>query len=78
MDKSTFIKDQRETVLSAIQRVHPSFAPVYTPPQLGYSNKLLDFMNENIQSIELKPNELVSVKRFFFFEILATLIFTRS
>lgn len=59
MDKSIFIRDQREHVLRAIRRVQPSFKPKYTPPDLCYSNKLLDALNENIHDIEMKPEELV-------------------
>lgn len=61
MDKSTFIRDQRTFVLKAIRNVQPSFSPVYTPPQLGYTNKLLDSLNEGIHGIEVTPSELVNV-----------------
>lgn len=61
MDKSTFIKDQRTYVLDAIRRIQPSFVPVYTPPQLEYSNKLVETLNKNIHSIDKKPNEIVSI-----------------
>lgn len=61
MDKSKFIRDQREFVLCAIQRIQSSFEPEYTPPDLAYSNKLLDTLNENIYSIGVGPEELVSL-----------------
>lgn len=64
MDKSTFIKDQRIFVLGAIRRIQPDFTPVYTPPQLAYSNKLVESLNENIHSIDQTPSEIVS--NFFF------------
>lgn len=60
MDKSTFIQDQRKHVLKAIRQIHSDFKPVYTPPQLAYSNKLLDSLNGDIESIEIKPKELVN------------------
>lgn len=64
MDKSIFIRDQRQFVLRAIRRVEPSFSPVYTPPQLTYSNKMLESLNENVRSIEEKPYETVSTEHF--------------
>lgn len=60
MDKSKFIRDQREYVLCAIRRIQSSFEPIYTPPDLSYSNKLLETLNENIYSIDMGPEELVS------------------
>ncbi|XP_031628513.1 DNA-directed RNA polymerase, mitochondrial [Contarinia nasturtii] len=62
MDKSTFIKNQRTFVLQAMRRIHPSFVPVYSPPQLVYSNKLLDSLNEGIQSIEVPPTEMLKTE----------------
>lgn len=59
MDKSKFIRDQRATVLRAIQTVDASFKPQYTPPQLTYSNNLVDTLNENVHSIEVEPQQLV-------------------
>lgn len=64
MDKSKFIRDQRAIVLRAIRRVSLSFKPEYTPPQLSYSNELLESLNENILSIEVKPQQLVSLKTY--------------
>lgn len=59
MDKSTFIRDQRIFVLQAIHRVQPEFSPVYTPPQLGYTNALLDTLDKNVLPIEITPSEMV-------------------
>lgn len=64
MDKSTFINDQREMVLRAIKRKDSTFEPAYTPPDLNYSNKLLDSLNENLHSIDVGPEEFVSVSHF--------------
>lgn len=58
MDKSSFIQDQRESTLRAIRKVCNDFVPVYTPPQLGYTNKLLDSLNGDIQGIEIQPNDV--------------------
>ncbi|XP_059618016.1 DNA-directed RNA polymerase, mitochondrial [Phlebotomus argentipes] len=55
MDKSKFVSDQREIVLDTIHRLEPGFTPSYTPPELTYSNNLLNSLNENIQEIERKP-----------------------
>lgn len=46
MDRSKFIADQRTITLKAIQRIHPSFQPEYTCPELKYSNVLLNHLNE--------------------------------
>lgn len=59
MDKSTFIRDQRTFVLQAIHRIQPEFSPVYTPPQLGYTNALLDALNKYVSPIEMTPSEMV-------------------
>lgn len=64
MDKSKFIRDQREFVLCAIRRIQSNFIPKYTPPDLSYSNNLLETLNENIFSIDLSPEELVSFSYF--------------
>lgn len=69
MDKSKFIRDQREFVLCAIRRVHGSFTPVYTPPELAYSNKILDTLNENIYSIDIGPEELVSLASYYILHV---------
>lgn len=65
MDKSKFIRDQREFVLCAIQRIQSSFKPEYTPPDLAYSNNLLESLNENIYNIGVTPEELVSLMSYF-------------
>lgn len=59
MDRATFVRDQREFVLAAIRRVRPDFHAIYTPPQLHYSNKLVDAHNTNIQPITKTPIEMV-------------------
>lgn len=64
MDKSKFICDQREYVLCAIRRIQASFKPQYTPPDLAYSNKLLETLNANIYGIDVRPEELVSLSFF--------------
>ena len=51
VDNSVFLKDQRDVVLHAIRILEPTFEPIYTPPNINYSNKLLDKLNENV----LKP-----------------------
>lgn len=38
-------------MVKVIQRIDPEFQPVYTPPELKYKNRLLDSLNENIQSV---------------------------
>ena len=48
MDKSKFVADQRDIALDAIQRVHPDFKPLYSPPILEYNNPLLNNLNEKI------------------------------
>lgn len=42
LDKSKFVKDQRETVLEAIRTIDPFFEPVYTPSVLDYECPLLE------------------------------------
>lgn len=60
MDESLFVRDQREVVLNAIRRVDLSFQPVYTPPDLFYSNRLLESLNKNIRPIEIIDSATVS------------------
>lgn len=62
MDKSKFIRDQRDYVLCAIRRIQASFKPEYTPPELAYSNKLVETLNEHIYSIDMAPEEMVSLR----------------
>lgn len=57
IDKSIFVKDQREAVLRAIRMVIPDFEPVYTPPLLTYSNPLVNALNEHIRDISQKPTD---------------------
>lgn len=66
MDKSTFIRDQRQYVLQAIRRVHADFSPIYTPPALIYSNKMLKPLNEDVRSINETVFQIVSFIIFCF------------
>lgn len=59
IDNATFVRDQRENVIAAIRRIQSDFHPVYTPPQLHYSNKLLTAHNTGIQPIGKTPYEMV-------------------
>lgn len=69
MDKSKFMRDQREYVLCAIRRVQSSFTPKYTPPDLSYSNKLLETLNESFHSIDMGPEDLVSHTLLYIYKI---------
>lgn len=51
MDEAIFVRDQREATLKAIHEIEPTFEPVYTAPQLIYSNHLVDSLNSNIKPI---------------------------
>ena len=62
MDKSIFLKDQRTVVLHAIHMIVPTFAAVYTPPELGYSNKLLNPLNKNIKEITYETHKNLEKK----------------
>ncbi|CAO1371112.1 unnamed protein product [Diamesa hyperborea] len=62
MDKSIFLKDQRTVVLHAIHMIVPTFAAVYTPPELGYSNKLLNPLNQNIKEITYETHRNLETK----------------
>ncbi|KPI99844.1 DNA-directed RNA polymerase, mitochondrial [Papilio xuthus] len=42
LDKTKFVYDQREVVLTAIRRLQPDFEPSYTPPVLDYDCPLLE------------------------------------
>lgn len=57
MDRSKFVSDQREIVLDAIQSIEPNFKPQYTPPEVAYSNPLLDKLNENIRDFSTSNND---------------------
>uniref|UniRef100_A0A6M2DMP6 DNA-directed RNA polymerase n=1 Tax=Xenopsylla cheopis TaxID=163159 RepID=A0A6M2DMP6_XENCH len=52
VDKSKFTNDEREVVISAIQRLEPEFKPVYTPPILHYTGELVEYLNTNRPPIE--------------------------
>lgn len=54
-DKSIFLKDQRQVVLEAIHIVKPNFRPVYTPPDILYTNKIMTHLNENVKDISYNP-----------------------
>lgn len=55
MDKTKFVSDKREIVLSAIQTVFPEFHPKYTPPHFYYNNPLVDRLNEDVMPVEIQP-----------------------
>lgn len=57
IDKSVFLKDQREIVLRAIRMVEPEFKCTYTPPELLYNNEILNALNENVNDITFNPME---------------------
>lgn len=57
IDKSIFVKDQREAVLRAIRMVIPDFEPSYTAPVLTYANQLVNKLNENILEASSNPPE---------------------
>lgn len=62
VDKSMFLKDQRELVLHAIRLAVPDFEPVYTPPDLLYNNKILNPLNVNVQDISVNTMENLNVE----------------
>jgi DNA-directed RNA polymerase len=62
MNKSIFVKDQREMVLTAIRLVHPDFTPSYVPPKLTYNNELVNQLNENVKPISYDPIENIHEK----------------
>lgn len=67
MDKSIFVNDQRSNVLKAIRRIRRDFVPVYTPPQLTYSNDLLATLNDFIDPISKIPHKSVYLANFILF-----------
>ncbi|CAH0400996.1 unnamed protein product [Chilo suppressalis] len=42
LDKSKFLYDQREQVISAVRKIDPDFEPQYTPPVLDYDCPLME------------------------------------
>jgi DNA-directed RNA polymerase len=62
MDKTIFVKDQREMVLHAIRRINPDFIPEYSKPELLYKNHLVNSLNEHVQPIEFNPIKNLHVK----------------
>lgn len=57
MDKSIFVRDQREVVLNVIRLAVPDFQPVYSPPTLTYDNEILNDLNKNVRDISENPLE---------------------
>lgn len=51
MNKSKFVKNQRESVLEAIRLVQPAFVPEYVAPILTYNNTLLNNLNTSVRPI---------------------------
>lgn len=49
MNEGIFINDQRENVLQMIQAYDPNYKPTYSPPNLQYSNNLLNHLNHPTQ-----------------------------
>lgn len=58
LDKSIFVRDQREIVLKAIRIIEPNFEPCYSPIDLQYSNKLLNNLNRNVKEIDFNVLEI--------------------
>lgn len=46
-DKGVFVRDQREIILHLIHQIDSDFQPIYTPPEMNYSHKLLATLNSN-------------------------------
>lgn len=60
MNRTKFVNDKREIVLSAIQIVFPEFMPKYTPPTFFYKNPLVDRLNEHVIAIDEQiPHEKI-------------------
>ncbi|KXJ71689.1 hypothetical protein RP20_CCG019929 [Aedes albopictus] len=56
LDRSKFIRDQRETVQSLFDELTPGFKPNYTVPPFLYNNHLLNTLNENVRPIGTNLN----------------------
>lgn len=63
IDKSIFLSDQRDVVLHAIRLIEPTFEPIYTPPNITYNNKLLNQLNKNVLSPDMRVEEVVGIKK---------------
>lgn len=57
MDKSIFIRDQRDIVLYAIEMIDNRFNVQYSSPKLDYDNKLLNALNKNVRNIDFNMLE---------------------
>lgn len=55
IDKSVFLKNQREIVLHAIRLVVPDFKVTCTPPDLVYAIDILKPLNQHIKDIKFDP-----------------------
>ncbi|KAF6211097.1 hypothetical protein GE061_014211 [Apolygus lucorum] len=53
--QTPWVKDSQEVVLEAIHVVKPKFSPSYPPPDLGYSNPLLNHLNDMNNSSLVSP-----------------------
>lgn len=60
MNKSVFVKNQRENVLKAIRHIDPSFEPSYQQPEILYNNSLVNSLNENVREISFDPVENIN------------------
>lgn len=55
VDKSIFTKNRRDVVLHAIHLVEPNFETIFSSPELGYKNHLMNKLNLNVQDITFDP-----------------------
>lgn len=55
MNKSVFVKDQRQNVLATIHQIDPSYVPNYQKPELLYKNSLVNSLNENVRDLSYNP-----------------------
>lgn len=61
-DKTICVRDQKELILQIIHRIDKNFQPLYTLPNLNYTNKLLLTLNSDStdtnerRNVHLRPN----------------------
>ncbi|XP_055386040.1 DNA-directed RNA polymerase, mitochondrial [Condylostylus longicornis] len=63
VDKSNFQYDELEIVLDAIRRIDHNFKPIFTPPNMQYSNVLLNSLNNKRENHNLgseNPNSSIT------------------
>lgn len=55
INRSVFVKNQRENALKAMRLIDPDYEPNYQQPEILYKNSLVNSLNRNVQELSFNP-----------------------